>query len=99
MIVRYHRLAARELREARAWYEARRIGTGDEFRTEVAEAIQRIVDAPERSAPYRVHYRSVRLQRFPYRVYYAILGPAHILIMAVAHDRRRPGYWLRRSAN
>jgi hypothetical protein len=36
--------------------------------------------------------RKHRLRRFPYTIHYAVLHDA-IWIAAVAHQRRRPGYW------
>jgi hypothetical protein len=46
---------------------------------------------------YHRHYRWVRTRRFPYILYYRLVDADEVLIVAVAHARRRPGYWLRRS--
>ncbi len=97
MNVRFHRLADRESREARRWYERRRGGLGDEFVTELERAVARIVAAPERGRLFGGRYRRVRLRRFPYRLIYEIIDAATVQVLAVAHDRRRPGYWSRRS--
>lgn len=62
------------------------------FRTEVFQAVDR-TDAlawPEDEDPFR-HYI---LRRFPYTVYYDIQGMT-VTVLAVAHHRRRPGYWHR----
>lgn len=37
-------------------------------------------------------YRRVLMQRFPFAVYYEI-AEDQIRIIAVAHQRRLPGYW------
>ena len=37
--VRYHPAVKRDLREARNWYESRRVGLGDEFMAEVRKVI------------------------------------------------------------
>ena len=96
--VGFHRLAAEEFREARRWYERRRPGTGDDFRAEVDRATGQIKEHPERQLVFREHYRRIRLRRFPFALYYLIIDPTHILILAVAHAKRRPGYWLRRKS-
>ncbi|HEY2411494.1 MAG TPA: hypothetical protein VGI40_04600, partial [Pirellulaceae bacterium] len=41
--------------------------------------------------PYRFH----RTHTFPYVLYYLELED-HVCIMAIAHEKRRPGYWMRR---
>jgi hypothetical protein len=98
MEVRFHRLAAQEYRDARIRYEHRRAGLGSDFTAAVDRAVNRIATEPGRWPVFRERYHSVRVRRFPYRLYYHVLGLGFILILAVAHDHRRPGYWLRRSA-
>jgi hypothetical protein len=41
----------------------------------------------------------VRLRRFPYILYYHVVDDSLALVLAVAHARRRPGYWRRRLTN
>ena len=36
--------------------------------------------------------RLLRIKRFPYALVYRV-GAADLLVVAVAHDRRAPGYW------
>ncbi len=96
MTVRFHRLAAREYRAARAWYEQRRLGLGAEFAAQVDRAVARIVSQPDRWPVFRGPFRRVRIRRFPYALYYCVDPPDAILILAVAHAKRRQGYWLRR---
>jgi hypothetical protein len=35
------------------------------------------------------------MRRFPYELYYAV-EPDRLLVLAVPHQRRRPGYWIDR---
>jgi toxin ParE1/3/4 len=35
------------------------------------------------------------LQRFPYTIHYEVAA-SHVTVLAVAHQRRRPGYWQKR---
>jgi hypothetical protein len=99
MEVRFHRLAAREYEEARNWYERRRAGLGPEFANETDRAIARIAKYPNRWPIYFERFRRVRLRRFPYSLYYFVVGSSRVLVLAVAHARRRPGYWRRRLSN
>jgi plasmid stabilization system protein ParE len=92
----FHRLALREYRTAILHYRTRSWQAASRFVKAVDAAIQRIASAPDRWPVIHVNYRWVRTRRFPYIVYYRILDPDHVLIVAVAHGRRRPGYWLRR---
>ena len=97
MEVRFHRLAAEEYRAARRWYERRTLGLGSRFRDELNRAVERIAAAPDRWPSYREFYRRHRVRRFPYTLYYRVLDEETIVILAVAHARRREGYWMRRS--
>jgi plasmid stabilization system protein ParE len=98
MEVRFHRLAMPEYVEARTWYELRGPALAQEFIAETDRAVERIAKAPDRRPLCFKHYRRVRLQRFPYTLYYRVVDPSLILVLAMAHARRRPGYWRRRSS-
>jgi len=41
-------------------------------------------------------YRKRLLTRFPYVVFYELVGRDRVDVVAVAHARRKPGYWLER---
>jgi plasmid stabilization system protein ParE len=96
-VVRFHRLAAQEYRLAFAWYTARSAWAARRFREELKRIIQQIAQNPDQGTTYRGPYRWMRLRRFPYLVYYAPLDPTEVMVYALAHSRRRPGYWLRRT--
>lgn len=84
--------AEAELEEAVAYYEAEKSGLGRDFRKQIEAAVLKIRETPLRWSPLGPDTRRIHVGRFPYAVVYAEL-PDHILIIAVAHHRRRPGYW------
>jgi hypothetical protein len=90
-----------EIIEASEWYDARQPGLGDAFRQAVSQAMPRIRGQPQ-SYPRLETYRTRRivrrylLKRFPFSIIYE-LRPTEIVVLAVAHVRRRPNYWKRRS--
>jgi plasmid stabilization system protein ParE len=92
--VRIHPEAILELRGAANWYEDRRAGLGQEFVRAVDAAIEAIVDAPDQWPRFAGASRYV-LGRFPYNVIFRSAA-AQIDVLAIAHHRRRPGYWQRR---
>jgi toxin ParE1/3/4 len=65
------------------------------FRRELDRAVELISERPEAGPPYIGIARRFLLRRFPFFVVYRVLGE-HIQIVAVAHARRRPGYWRER---
>jgi plasmid stabilization system protein ParE len=88
--------AEAELTAAAAWYEEKRDGLGEQFVTAVETALSAIEDSPE-TWPYwkREHpYRRYVMRRFPFVVFYTV-EPAAVTIVAIAHAKRRPGYWMR----
>jgi plasmid stabilization system protein ParE len=92
-----HDDAVAELHEAAAWYEQRRPGLGAEFRSAVERAVSRIRGNPQAGARFRAsRFRYLLVRRFPYIVFFAE-GRQAIRVLAVAHARRRPGYWTGRA--
>lgn len=87
--------AKNELDEAIAYYESRRPGLGEEFRLEITEAVQRIMDHPAAWTPFSKSTRCCRANRFPYGIVYSIRGE-EIVIIAIMHLYRKPGYWKNR---
>jgi plasmid stabilization system protein ParE len=93
--VRVHAAARRELLDASDWYDERTPGAGWRLRAEVRQIGNRITGSPEGGTPYLYGTRRYVLTRFPYSTVYLALD-ASGYIVAVAHHRRRPGYWRRR---
>ncbi len=84
--------ARRELNEAALWLELQERGLGERFLEEVAEARRQIIANPDAWHPLGPLLRRCRLKRFRYGLIYR-LKPGLIEVIAVAHDRQRPGYW------
>lgn len=94
--VEFHPLAERELASAQRWYHRRSPSTAHRFLQAVDQVIQRMADAAEQGSPYQQDFRWMRVKRFPYVFYYEIQDPHRLVVYAVAHSSRRPGYWRRR---
>ncbi|HLA10935.1 MAG TPA: type II toxin-antitoxin system RelE/ParE family toxin [Pyrinomonadaceae bacterium] len=92
MKVRLHPAARADLLEARNWYYERSPLTSVAFTHAVEQAVSHIKTAPM-TYPLADHgTRKLVLQRFPFNIFYRV-GATEILIVAVAHQKRRPGYW------
>ena len=101
---RHKRHAAVEvdLREAAEWYEDAVPGLGNELVDAVEAAIAAILDKPRAwsrvpGVPEDLDIRRYVLERFPYHVPYLLDGQGEVFILAVAHGKRRPRFWLRRT--
>lgn len=88
----FHPDAAAEFEAAVRYYRARGRVLGDRFAAEVRVAIRRILATPERWRVLEEDVRRCRVLVFPYSLLYTIERDA-ILIVAVMHTRRQPGYW------
>lgn len=96
---RFHSAATEEFEEAIAFYESRRRGLGAAFLQAIEQAVARIAEHPPIGAVYKnTSFRQYVLRRFPYVIYYLETEEA-LWIVAVAHGKRRPGYWRRRTPN
>ncbi len=88
--------ALAEYEEAARYYAAQQPGLDLRFIACIEDAIALICEAPERSRVFAGReVRRVLTRVFPYAVLYAI-EPNHVLIVAVAHYSREPGYWQHR---
>jgi plasmid stabilization system protein ParE len=96
--IRTNELASDEFREAVRWYEATRSGLGGEFFDAVAATVSLLETHPEIGTTISAdgQTRRVLVARFPYQIVYR-LRPTEIVIVAIAHAKRRPGYWKSRS--
>jgi toxin ParE1/3/4 len=94
--VLFHRLAAREYRSARDWYRQRSIEVAQRFGAAVDRAAERIVADAESLPVLTGAYRYARVARFPYVLVFRRLETDVVMVVAVAHTSRRPGYWRRR---
>ena len=88
--------AEEELRAAARFYEALQPGLGLALLQEVRRARERIAERPKASRIERGDIRVRSILRFPYRLYYRV-RPDEIVIVAVGHRRRRPGFWRNRT--
>lgn len=89
---RYLPSAREELNEAAAFYEAAVPGLGEALLDDVERAIETICEAQRVGASVGRGFRRILLRRFPISVIYAPRD-GEIVIVAIAHQRRRPGYW------
>ena len=84
--------ARAELRAARNWYHERSPLSAIAFAQTVDKTISRIRESPD-TFPLSEHgTRKFVIERFPFNIFYRT-GETEIVIVAVAHQKRRPGYW------
>lgn len=88
-----------ELRKETTWYRDRDPRVATEFTAEVRRALKLIEEFPQLgSRVFGVDdplIRSFPVHAFPFRVVFMNL-PDRTEVIAFAHKRRRPGYFLRR---
>ncbi|MBI4984040.1 MAG: type II toxin-antitoxin system RelE/ParE family toxin [Rhodocyclales bacterium] len=96
MRVVFHPEALAEFRAAAEYYEQQQTGLGERFANAVEMAVAHVVKAPESWRVIEDDIRRCLTKVFPYAVLYSI-EPEHILVVAVMHCRREPGYWRNRN--
>jgi plasmid stabilization system protein ParE len=87
--------ARAEFLEAVNYYEDCQAGLGRRFRIAVEAAVQSVAETPFRYRVLHAPFRRYLLTNFPYSIIYCI-EPENILIIAIAHTKRKPGYWIKR---
>ncbi len=88
--------AIAELQDATDFYaEKANRDLGLAFVAEFERSAQRVLENPMIGAVFRGSRRRYLLRRFPYSIIYQVAGE-EVRVVAVAHHRRRPGYWTHR---
>ena len=94
---KFHPDADAELEEAALFYESRMAGLGKSFAAEIEQTISLVRQFPDSGSPIGTRVRRVLVARFPYAIVYRS-DPDLVIVVAVAHQRRRPGYWRDRTS-
>src|SRR5215467_4107538 len=93
--IEVHEHADEELKAAAIFYETREAGLGDSFLHRVTETFESIIAHPSAGTIVTGEIRRRLLRQFPYSIVYRI-QTERIVIIAVAHWSRKPGYWKER---
>ena len=88
-------IARIELEDAEFYYELQQQGLGLRFKEEIRKSIDRIKMYPTGWPVEKGEVRKCFVHKFPYKVLYSI-QKKDIVILAFAHQHRRPGYWIER---
>jgi len=91
----FHPEAEAELVAAAKFYEAGSTGLGTDFMGEVERATRALVAYSRIGHRFSRRLRRILVHRFPYGLLYRVESE-RIFVVAVAHARRRPGYWRHR---
>ena len=92
MNIRLLEPAQAELDEAIAWYADQAPGLGDGLLIETLKVFKLVDQFPAAWHPLTPEIRRCRLKRFPYSVVYTQDG-TDVLVLAIAHQHRKPNYW------
>ena len=95
MKVRFLSPARRELEDAVRYYETQKPDLGADFRNEAKATLARVVTHPLAWQTLGGEIRRCQMSRFPYGLIYEP-SASEIIVIAVAHLHREPGYWEQR---
>ena len=90
MRVRFLKPAQAEVDEAVAYFDQQREGLGDRFEQDLLATLQSMTDQPLAGKLISGQVRRWRFRTF-HLIY--IVDPEEVIVLAVAHHRRRPNYW------
>lgn len=87
--------AKNEFFDAIDYYEDARSGLGERFKKEVDRSILWAADHPDLYRSRQAGYRRINLRIFPYHIVF-ITREDVLWVLAIAHDARKPEYWIGR---
>ncbi len=88
--------ARAEFLAAVEYYEECQVGLGRRFRVDVETELDGIKTMPFRYRVLHAPFRRCLVPNFPYAILF-VVEPGFILVVAVAHVKRKPGYWHERT--
>jgi hypothetical protein len=87
----FSRFADKDLEDATQWYESQKHLLGWEFRDDVSNCIDKIMDDRVEYQTLSENLQKVKLSRFPFDIYYSKnIQQSQILILALFHFKRNP---------
>jgi len=96
MRVEYHPAVEQELRQIMEYYEECSIGLGREFIVDFERQILRIAANSKLGMVLENDIRRALMQRFPFCIYYRLIGQDVLRVTIVKHQRRHPSYGRKR---
>lgn len=94
--LRFTEATRADIAQAYAWYEEQRTGLGEEPQSELTVAFALLAEFSEAGPVVHANLRRLLLRRFPYAVYYRVVG-AVIEVRACPHLHRNPRAWHQRT--
>lgn len=91
----FHPEALEDYQQATDWYAERETALALRFVEAVEDATWKVAEAPERWRIIEEDVHRCLTRVFPYGILYTI-EPEFVLILAVMHCSREPGYWRHR---
>jgi toxin ParE1/3/4 len=95
-----HPGAEEDILEAARWYDAQRDALSEEFLDALEEVLIVVATRPRSFTQIAVPIVNHEVRRFVMKVYpYSVcydIRPDHVVLIAVAHQRRQQDYWLNR---
>ena len=89
------KIARQEFNDAKEFYEIEQAGLGLRFEKEIKKSILHIKQYPYAWPIERNEVRHCLIHKFPYKILYFVQNNI-ILILAFAHQHRKPDYWIDR---
>lgn len=96
--IRFSEYAYAEMQDAIEYYNLQQEGLGVIFQQELKNAVDRIAKFPMLYSISIENIRKCILHKFPYMFFY-IHTDEIILVLSVAHQHRKPFYWLSNAGN
>ncbi|MBN1215713.1 MAG: type II toxin-antitoxin system RelE/ParE family toxin [Candidatus Lokiarchaeota archaeon] len=86
--------AEEEMNFSAQYYNQQALGLGINFLEEIEKSIHLIKENPERYPFYDKDIHKFNIRRFPFSIFYVFEKELDkIIILAVAHQKRKPNYW------
>ena len=94
--VTFHSGASDDVQHAWEWYSEQSESAAYGFLAELERAVRLLTSQPFRWPKHKQGTRRYVMRRFPFSIIYRVLPDDSVHVLAIAHGRRKPGYWKKR---
>lgn len=88
--------ARRDFDESFDWYAERSTQAAERFVDAVNAALEKVATNPTQFTSADGVHRECPVKKFPFRIVYRLVED-RVLVVAIAHAKRRPGFWRKRT--
>jgi hypothetical protein len=94
-LLKFHKESKKDLNAILNFYKIKNVNILNQFKIELSNKIKSIKNSPQLYSKIKGNIRKCKLNKYPFNIIF-VEKENIILILAIAHFKRKPYYWKKR---